>query len=50
MEARRRIAADPFKRRLLESSRAEHREDEHLSAPPTHDELAAGEVGLPALE
>ena len=46
MEARRRIKTDPSKRRLFESSRAEHRPDEHLPAPPTHDEQAAGELDL----
>lgn len=48
MEARRRIKADPSKRLLLENSRAEPDLDldVHLPMPPTHDELAAGEVSL----
>ncbi|WP_377154965.1 hypothetical protein ACFJIX_22745 [Roseateles sp. UC29_93] len=48
LEARRRINADPAKRGLLEQSRAELRRDGAAVAPPTHDELAAGEVGLAA--
>jgi len=44
LEARRRIQADPAMRRLLEISRVERREDQALVVPPTHDELAAGEV------
>lgn len=46
MEARRRIKADPLKRRLLESSRPERRQGEHLQVPPSHDAQAAGEVEL----
>ena len=46
MEARRRIKADPLKRRLLESTYAGQRQGEQLPAPATQDEQAAGEGGL----
>lgn len=45
MEARRRIKADPLKRRLLESTLTEQPEGSCLPPPPTHDEQAAGELG-----
>lgn len=45
-EARRRIQADPVKHRLLERAQAERRQDEGRVAPSTHDEQAAGELGL----
>lgn len=50
LEARQRIQADPLKRLLLESSRAEPSREECLAVRPTHDEQAAGEVDLPVAE
>ncbi|WP_343639683.1 hypothetical protein [Roseateles sp.] len=50
MEARRRIKADPFKRRVLETSGIEEHRDWGAPVPPTHDEQAAGEVGLAMAE
>lgn len=46
MEARRRIQADPLKRRLLETSRMEEHQRDQLPVPPTHDEQAAGEASV----
>lgn len=45
MEARRRISADPLKRRLLERSQAEQRRDDPPPVTPTQDELAAVVLG-----
>jgi len=50
MEARRRITADPLKRRLLEEARNVRHLDAHLPAPLTHDEQAAGEVSRATAE
>lgn len=50
LEARRRIKADPSKRRLLENARAEQYLDGHLPVPLTHDEQAAGEVSMATAE